>query len=95
MPDKNKPIQKSLINFKNGLQNRRLFDILDKQHLCGSDSVVECHLAKVEVAGPNPVSRSREVEWINVSYPRDLAPTEHPWIVQTIHEYPLQRGRGD
>ena len=25
---------------------------------CGSDSVVECHLAKVEVAGPNPVSRS-------------------------------------
>ena len=24
----------------------------------GSDSVVECHLAKVEVAGPNPVSRS-------------------------------------
>ncbi len=26
--------------------------------LCGSDSVVECHLAKVKVAGPNPVSRS-------------------------------------
>ena len=25
---------------------------------CGSDSVVECHLAKVKVAGPNPVSRS-------------------------------------
>ena len=24
----------------------------------GSDSVVECHLAKVKVAGPNPVSRS-------------------------------------
>ena len=27
--------------------------------MCGSDSVVECHLAKVEVAGPNPVSRSK------------------------------------
>ena len=26
---------------------------------CGSDSVVECHLAKVKVAGPNPVSRSK------------------------------------
>ena len=25
----------------------------------GNDSVVECHLAKVKVAGPNPVSRSR------------------------------------
>ena len=40
------------------------------KHICyyilarGSDSVVECHLAKVEVAGPNPVSRSREVTWI-------------------------------
>ena len=66
MPDKNKPIQKSLINFKNGLQNRRLFDILDKQHLCGSDSVVECHLAKVEVAGPNPVSRSNGVSGLTL-----------------------------
>ena len=27
---------------------------------CGSDSVVECHLAKVKVAGPNPVSRSTQ-----------------------------------
>ncbi len=26
----------------------------------GNDSVVECHLAKVKVAGPNPVSRSKE-----------------------------------
>ena len=25
---------------------------------CGSSSVVECHLAKVDVAGPNPVYRS-------------------------------------
>lgn len=25
---------------------------------CGSDSVVECHLAKVKVAGSNPVFRS-------------------------------------
>ena len=26
--------------------------------ICGSSSVVECHLAKVDVAGPNPVYRS-------------------------------------
>ncbi len=26
---------------------------------CGNNSVVECNLAKVEVAGSNPVSRSR------------------------------------
>ena len=26
--------------------------------MCGSSSVVECHLAKVDVAGPNPVYRS-------------------------------------
>ena len=26
--------------------------------VCGSSSVVECHLAKVDVAGPNPVYRS-------------------------------------
>ena len=31
--------------------------------LCGSDSVVECHLAKVKVAGPNPVSRSIDIIW--------------------------------
>ena len=27
--------------------------------LCGSDSTVECHLAKVKVAGSNPVFRSK------------------------------------
>ena len=26
--------------------------------VCGSNSAVECHLAKVDVAGSNPVSRS-------------------------------------
>ena len=29
------------------------------RYICGSDSVVECDLAKVEVAGSNPVFRSR------------------------------------
>ena len=29
-----------------------------KKVICGSDSVVECDLAKVEVAGSNPVFRS-------------------------------------
>jgi hypothetical protein len=27
--------------------------------VCGSNSAVECHLAKVDVAGSNPVSRSK------------------------------------
>ena len=27
---------------------------------CGNNSVVECNLAKVEVAGSNPVSRSKD-----------------------------------
>ena len=27
--------------------------------VCGNNSAVECNLAKVEVAGSNPVSRSR------------------------------------
>jgi hypothetical protein len=30
-----------------------------KRQVSGSNSVVECDLAKVEVAGSNPVSRSR------------------------------------
>ena len=30
--------------------------------VCGSSSVVECHLAKVDVAGPNPVYRSTETQ---------------------------------
>ena len=38
--------------------------------LCGSDSVVECHLAKVKVAGPNPVSRSISEPWITQSSTR-------------------------
>jgi hypothetical protein len=29
---------------------------------CGNNSVVECNLAKVEVAGPNPVSRSIKIK---------------------------------
>jgi hypothetical protein len=28
--------------------------------MCGNNSAVECNLAKVEVAGSNPVSRSRK-----------------------------------
>ncbi len=37
----------------------------------GSNSVVECDLAKVEVAGSNPVSRSRILSQI-ARAPRDL-----------------------
>jgi hypothetical protein len=33
-------------------------DIITAGSLSGSNSVVECDLAKVEVAGSNPVSRS-------------------------------------
>ena len=31
----------------------------------GSNSVVECNLAKVEVAGSNPVSRSTQNAWLH------------------------------
>ena len=34
---------------------------------CGSNSVVECNLAKVDVAGSNPVSRSEEYAKVRVS----------------------------
>ena len=38
---------------------RTLFPITSAvRGTCGSSSVVECHLAKVDVAGPNPVYRS-------------------------------------
>jgi hypothetical protein len=33
--------------------------------LSGNNSVVECNLAKVEVAGSNPVSRSKKIVPIN------------------------------
>ena len=36
----------------------REFESLPGRHLCGSDSVVECRLAKANVAGSNPVFRS-------------------------------------
>ena len=38
--------------------------IFDKNSfpLSGNNSVVECDLAKVEVAGSNPVSRSKDFE---------------------------------
>ena len=42
--------------------HKKIVAFLDKiwysNNARGSDSVVECHLAKVKVAGPNPVSRS-------------------------------------
>ena len=37
---------------------RRIF--FEFHILCGYNSVVECNLAKVEVAGSNPVSRSNK-----------------------------------
>src|SRR5262249_5498669 len=52
---------------------------------CGTNSVVECNLAKVEVAGSNPVSRSF-VSTIWKVYSR-LLPNNYP--VKLIHE----RGR--
>ena len=60
---------------------------------CGSDSVVECHLAKVKVAGPNPVSRSRGCE-DNANYPREPAP-EGARIMQIILESPLHKRIAD
>jgi hypothetical protein len=34
-------------------------DFYEKIRMSGNNSAVECNLAKVEVAGSNPVSRSR------------------------------------
>ena len=42
------------------LTNAIQFDTLNIR-FCGSSSVVELYLAKVEVAGSNPVSRSRKL----------------------------------
>ena len=41
-----------------GNGNDRYAKVAESILLCGSNSVVECDLAKVEVAGSNPVSRS-------------------------------------
>ena len=35
-------------------------------NICGNSSVVERHLAKVDVAGPTPVSRSKSKEAIQI-----------------------------
>ena len=37
----------------------RRFDSVSGHHICGFNSVVECHLAKVKVASSNLVTRSR------------------------------------
>ena len=42
-----------------GNGNDRYAKVAESVLLCGSNSVVECDLAKVEVAGSNPVSRSK------------------------------------
>ena len=43
--------------------------VIKRGSLSGNNSVVECDLAKVEVAGSNPVSRSKEFKglanWLN------------------------------
>ena len=44
-----------------GNGNDRYAKVAESVLLCGSNSVVECDLAKVEVAGSNPVSRSISV----------------------------------
>ena len=32
--------------------------------VCGNSSVVECDLAKVDVVGSNPISRSKNLEYL-------------------------------
>ncbi len=44
-------------DFSYGLLPRDIH-VYNGPSLCGTNSVVECDLAKVEVAGSNPVSRS-------------------------------------
>ena len=43
--------------------NRRGSSSLFARTICGSSSVVECHLAKVDVASPNLVYRSTVAPW--------------------------------
>ncbi len=43
-----------------------------KQHICGSSSVVEHHLAKVGVAGSNPVFRSNVAGVAELADAQDL-----------------------
>ena len=51
------------------------------QGLSGSNSVVECNLAKVDVAGSNPVSRSKDASMRPVRGRAFflLVSTEEPW----------------
>lgn len=47
---------------------------------CGNNSVVECNLAKVEVAGSNPVSRfERNLGWFK----------DHPFFVGLFRIYSI------
>ena len=53
-----------------GNGNDRYAKVAESILLCGSNSVVECDLAKVEVAGSNPVSRS--ICLFDLSYLRQI-----------------------
>jgi hypothetical protein len=48
------------------------FEIKTTQHICGSSSVVEHHLAKVGVAGSNPVFRSHVAGVAELADAQDL-----------------------
>ncbi len=63
-----------------------MFDFI-KVSLSGSNSVVECDLAKVEVAGSNPVSRSIILRPLkNVSrYKRDSSSRKAKILTGGIH----------
>jgi hypothetical protein len=50
--------KKIVRRWKKGLTEGAAFAI-NRNSLSGNNSVVECNLAKVEVAGSNPVSRSK------------------------------------
>jgi hypothetical protein len=47
-------------------------DMVQSNRRCGSNSAVECHLAKVDVAGSNPVSRSKQEQGKNAVGPRTV-----------------------
>jgi hypothetical protein len=49
--------------------------------LSGNNSVVECNLAKVEVAGSNPVSRSI-IKSFPASYPQEILGGIAKWLRQ-------------
>ena len=72
-------LNKQLSQFlHNGEQKENKFaaaiecDIVEMVVLSGSNSVVECQLPKLDVAGSNPVSRSNKTKYLGQNQPSTI-----------------------